>query len=52
MYSEAKQTEISEFGAETGFIAWPRKEHGWLMLKTPELPDGLWGNVFIGKILG
>ena len=33
-------------------IARPSKENEWLMLKTPELPDGLGREVFIGKIWG
>ena len=34
------------------FIAVPSKENKWLVLKKPKLPDGLGGEVFIGKIWG
>ena len=34
------------------FIAGPSKENGWLMLKKPKLPNGVGGEVFIGKIWG
>ena len=39
MYSEAKQTETLEFGAEKGFLQGPGKENGWLVPKRVELPS-------------
>ena len=45
-HSEAKQTEMSEFGAEKGLLQGPCKENRWLMLKRPELPNGFQGRSF------
>ena len=52
-HSEAKQTEMSEFGAENGFIAGPSKENGWPMPpKTPQLPEGFQQRIFKDKVGG
>ena len=51
-HSEAKQTEILDFGAEKGLLQGSSKENGQLMLKNLKLPDGLGGKVFKGKIWG
>ena len=37
MHSKAKQTKMSEFGAEKSYIAGPSKRNGWLVFKNPEL---------------
>ena len=43
-HREAKQTQISEFGAEKGLIVGPSKEHGWLLpLSPPQTLDFLQG---------
>ena len=53
MHSEAKQTEMSEFGAEKGLLQGPSKEHEQLMLKKkPKLSDGFEGRIFKGKFWG
>ena len=36
-HSEAKEMEISEFGAEKGLFAGPNKEKWQLLIKSPEL---------------
>ena len=49
--SEAKQAVTSEFAAEKSLLQGHTRKMGfWLMLKTPKLPDGFWGEVFLGKI--
>ena len=35
-----------------GFIAGPSQKNRWLMFKTPKVPDGFQGEVFIGKSWG
>ena len=53
-HSETKQTETPEFGAEKGLLqGQERRASGrWLMFKNPTLPNGIWGEVFAGKIWG
>ena len=46
-YSEAKQTEMSAFGAEKGLSQGPCTENGWFMLGRPELPSGFQGRVVL-----
>lgn len=41
---------MSEFGARERLTAEPSKENGWLMFKNLKLPDGFWGEFFLGKI--
>ena len=51
MHSEAEQTETSEFGAEKDLCR--AKQGEWVAhAEKPQLPDGFWGKVFIGKIWG
>ena len=52
MQSEAKQTESLEFGAEKGLVQDKQGERMACAKKTPELPEGFQGEVFIGKIWG
>ena len=50
MHSEAKQIKMSVLGTERGLLQ--DQERRALVLETPELPDSLDAEVFIGKILG
>ena len=50
MHSEAKQNEISEFGAKKGLLQSPSKEDGQFMLKRPKLPNDL--KIFLNLIFG
>ena len=52
MHSEAKQTEASGFRAEKGLMQGQERRMGGLCSEPPELTKGLWGEVFISKILG
>ena len=56
IYREAKQTEISEFGAEKGlFIVGPCQEQGvgpgghFPLPQPPQLPEGFQEGLFKGK---
>ena len=51
-HSEAKQTEVSGFGAEKSLSQGPSKENKQLVLKSPELPEGCQRRVFKGKFVG
>ena len=46
MHSEARKTETLESGAGKSLFAAPSKENRWLVLKIPEVPDGLGGRSF------
>ena len=46
VYSGAKQTESSEFGARERFIKGSCKENDWLMLKPPNCPNILGGKFY------
>ena len=52
MHSEAKQTKRSEFGAVKDLLQGQARRMGDSCSKTPKLPDGFQGEVFIGKIWG
>ena len=40
-----------QFAAEKSLLQDHTRKMGfWLMLKPPKLPDGFWGEVFLGKI--
>ena len=52
MHTEVKQTETSEFGVEKGLVQGTCEENGWLVLRRPELFDGLQGRSFYRQNLG
>ena len=50
MHSEAKQTEILEFGAEKGLLQGHVKRQMSHALKSPELPEGFWQRIFKSQV--
>lgn len=48
--SEAKQSEVSEFGAEEGFLQDQRWRTEKFSQKYPEFLNGFWGEMFTDKI--
>ena len=49
-HSEAKQTEMSGFGAEKVLLQGQCKENRWLTLKRTKLPSRFQGSIFKGKV--
>ena len=50
MHSEARQTEMSEFGARERFIAGPCKEPAGSCSKKSELPEGFRQRIFESQV--
>ena len=50
MQSEAKQTKMSEFGAEKGLLQGHARKQVTQAPKAPEVPKGFWQSIFKGQV--